>query len=77
MFYIVNEIQIVNGAKNVLNYAYDNQKSAEGKYYAILSAATQSQADYIGVTLTQCGDNITQLMSKAYDNRQTPEPVEV
>ena len=71
MFYIVNEIQIVNGAKNVLNYAYDNQKSAEGKYYAILSAATQSQADYIGATLTQCGDTITQVMSKAYDNKQT------
>lgn len=70
MFYIVNEIQIVNGTKNVLNYAYDNQKSAEGKYYAILSAATQSQADYIGAILVQCGDNITMLMSKAYDNKQ-------
>lgn len=73
MFFIVNEIQIVNGATNVLNYAYDNQKSAEGKYYSILSAATQSQADYIGATLMQCGDSITLLMSKAYDNRLTPE----
>ena len=77
MFYIVSEIQIVSGAKNVLNYAFDNQKSAEGKYYSILSAATQSQADYIGATLIQCGDNITLLMSKAYDNRVTPEPEEV
>lgn len=75
MFYIVNEIQIVNGTKNVLNYAYDNQKSAEGKYYAILSAATQSQADYIGAALMQCGDRINLLMSKAYDNRPTPEGV--
>ena len=73
MFYIVSEIQIVNGTKSVLNYAYDNQKSAEGKYYAILSAATQSQADYIGAALMQCGDSITLLMSKAYDNRPTPE----
>lgn len=73
MFYIVNEIQIVNGTKTVLNYAYDNQKSAEGKYYAILSAATQSQADYIGATLVQCGDSIILLMSKAYDNRPMPE----
>lgn len=77
MLYIVNEIQIVNGATNVLNYAYDNQKSAEGKYYSILSAATHSQADYIGATLTQCGDSITLLMSKAYDNRPTTEPEEV
>ena len=73
MFYIVSEIQIVSGTKNVLDYAFDNQKSAEGKYYAILSAATQSQADYIGATLTQCGNNITQLLSKAYDNRPKPE----
>ena len=73
MFYIVSEIQIVSGTKNVLDYAFDNQKSAEGKYYAILSAATQSQADYIGATLMQCGDNITLLMSKAYDNRPTLE----
>lgn len=73
MFYIVNEIQIVNESKNVLNYAYDNQKSAEGKYYAILSAATQSQADYIGAALMQCGDRIELLMSRAYDNRPTPE----
>lgn len=75
MFYIVSEIQIVNGTKNVLNYAYDTQKSAEGKYYAILSAATQSQADYIGAVLMQCGDSITLLMSKAYDNRLTPEAI--
>lgn len=75
MFYIVNEIQIVNGTKNVLNYAYDNQKSAEGKYYAILSAATQSQADYIGAALMQCGDRIDLLMSKAYDNRPVPNEV--
>ena len=73
MFYIVYEIQIVSGAKNVLNYAFDSQKSAQGKYYSILSAATQSQADYIGATLTQCGDNITLLMSKAYDNRLSAE----
>ena len=77
MFYIVSEIQEINGARNVINNAYDNQKSAEGKYYSILSAATQSQADYIGATLVQCGDNITLLMSKAYDNRVTPEPEEV
>lgn len=75
MFYIVNEIQIVNGATNVLNYAFDNQKSAEGKYYSILSAATQSQADYIGATLVQCNDSIMLLMSKAYDNRVTPDEV--
>lgn len=75
MFYIVSEIQIVSGTKNVLNYAFDNQKSAEGKYYSILSAATQSQADYIGATLVQCGDNITLLMSKAYDNRPTAAQV--
>ena len=73
MFYLVSEIQEINGARNVINYAFDNQKSAEGKYYGILSAATQSQADYIGAALTQCGDNITLLMSKAYDNRPTPE----
>lgn len=75
MFYIVSEIQIVSGAKNVINYAFDNLKSAEGKYYSILSAATQSQADYIGTTLIQCGDNIALLLSKAYDNRPTPEEV--
>lgn len=75
MFYLVSEIQEINGARNVINHAFDNQKSAEGKYYSILSAATQSQADYIGATLTQCGDTITLLMSKAYDNRQTPEQV--
>ena len=46
MFYLVSEIQEINGARNVINYAFDNQKSAEGKYYGILSAATQSQADY-------------------------------
>ena len=69
MFYIVSEIQIVNETKNVLNYAYDNQKAAEGKYYSILSAATQSQADYIGAALMQCEDRIEMLMSKAYDNR--------
>ena len=74
MFYLVSEIQEINGARNVINNAYDNQKSAEGKYYSILSAATQSQADYIGATLVQCGDNITLLMSKAYDNRPEPEP---
>lgn len=77
MFYLVSEIQEINGARNVINNAYDNQKSAEGKYYSILSAAAQSQADYIGATLTQCGDNITLLMSKAYDNRPTPELEEV
>lgn len=77
MFYIVSEIQEINGARNVINNAYDSQKSAEGKYYSILSAATQSQADYIGATLTQCGDIITLLMSKAYDNRPIPEPEEV
>lgn len=75
MFYIVSEIQIVSGTKNVLNYAFDSQKSAEGKYYSILSAATQSQADYIGAALMQCGDRIELLMSKAYDNRPTPEEV--
>lgn len=75
MFYLVSEIQEINGARNVINNAYDNQKSAEGKYYSILSAATQSQADYIGATLTQCGDNITLLISKAYDNRPTPDEV--
>lgn len=75
MFYIVSEIQEINGAQNVINYAFNSQKSAEGKYYAILSAATQSQADYIGAALMQCGDNITLLMSKAYDNRITPEEV--
>lgn len=69
MFYIVSEIQIVNGSKNVLNYAYDNEKNAEGKYYAILSAATQSTADYIGAVLLQCGESIITLMSRAYDNR--------
>lgn len=74
MFYIVAEIQIVNGAKNVLNYAYDNQKSAEGKYYAILSAATQSTADYIGAALMLCDSTITMLVAKAYDNRVKPEP---
>lgn len=74
MFYIVSEIQEINGARNVINNAYDNQKSAEGKYYSILSAATQSQADYIGATLVQCSDTITLLMSKAYDNRPTPDP---
>lgn len=74
MFYLVSEIQEIDGARNVINNAYDNQKSAEGKYYSILSAATQSHADYIGATLTQCGDNITLLMSKAYDNRPAPEP---
>ena len=73
MFYIVSEIQEINGARNVINNAYDNQKSAEGKYYTILSAATQSKADYIGAMLVQCGDNINVLMSKAYDNRVTPE----
>lgn len=77
MFYLVSEIQEVNGARNVINHAYDGnetgRKAAEGKYYAILSAAAQSQADYIGATFTQCGDNITQLMSKAYDNKITPE----
>ena len=81
MFYLVSEIQEINGARNVINHAYgDNEtekKAAEGKYYAILSAATQSKADYIGATLTQCGDIITQLMSKAYDNRPKPEPEEV
>ena len=70
MFYIVSEIQEISGARNVINNAYDNQQSAEGKYYSILAAATQSQADYIGATLVQCGDNITLLMSKAYDNKQ-------
>ena len=75
MFYIVSEIQIVNGATNVLNYAYDNQKSAEGKYYSILSAATQSKADYIGSMLVQCGENIMIVMSKAYDNRVAPDEV--
>lgn len=73
MFYIVSEIQIVSGTKNVLNYAFDNQKSAEGKFYSILSAATQSQADYIGAVLMQCGGRIETLMSKAYDNRLAPE----
>lgn len=73
MFYLVSEIQEINGARNVINNAYDNQKSAEGKYYYILSAAAQSQADYIGATLMQCGDRIELLMSKAYDNRPTPE----
>ena len=79
MFYLVSEIQEINGARNVINYAYGDseteKKAAEGKYYAILSAATQSQADYIGATLTQCGDKITQLMSKAYDNRIAPNEV--
>lgn len=77
MFYLVSEIQEISGARNVINHAYDGtetgKKAAEGKYYAILSAATQSQADYIGATLTQCGDNIAQLLSKAYDNKPTPE----
>ena len=75
MFYIVNEIQIVDGVKSVLNYAFDDHKSAEGKYYAILSAATQSTAEYIGAVLLACGESIATLMSKAYDNRVTPEEV--
>ena len=79
MFYLVSEIQEINGARNVINHAYDGnetgRKAAECKYYAILSAATQSKADYIGATFTQCGDNIIMSMSKAYDNRVTPEEV--
>ena len=75
MFYLVSEIQEINGARNVINNAYDNQKSAEAKYYSILSAATQSQADYIGAVLLACGESIATLMSKAYDNRVTPEEV--
>ena len=72
MFYLVSEIQEIDGVRNVINHAYDGtetgRKAAEGKYYAILSAATQSKADYIGATFTQCGDNITMPMSKAYNN---------
>lgn len=79
MFYLVSEIQEIDGSRNVINHAYDGsetgRKAAEGKYYAILSAATQSKADYIGATFTQCGSNITMLMSKAYDNRAVPEEV--
>ena len=81
MFYLVSEIQEIDGARNVINYAYDGdetgRKAAEGKYYAILSAATQSKADYIGATFTQCGDNISMPMSKAYNNKVEPEPAEV
>ena len=79
MFYLVSEIREINSARNVINHAYDGnetgRKAAECKYYAILSAATQSKADYIGATFTQCGDNIIMSMSKAYDNRVTPEEV--
>lgn len=79
MFYLVSEIQEIDGARNVINHAYDGnetgKKAAEGKYYAILSAATQSKADYIGATFTQCGNNITMTMSKAYDNASEPAEV--
>lgn len=72
MFYIVSEIQEINGSRNVINYAFDDVKAAESKYYSTLAAATQSKADYIGVTMTLCDTkSITMINSKCYNNRLT------
>ena len=68
MFYIVNEIQIVDGVKAVIPYVFDDKKDAEAKYYTILSAAALSTIDYHGAVLMACGNDIAVLMSKAYDN---------
>ena len=70
MFYIVSEIQEINSSRNVINYAFDDLKAAEAKYYSTLAAATQSKADYIGATMTLCDtSSITMIYSKCYNNR--------
>ena len=73
MFYIVNEIQVVDGVQSVLNFVFTDQREAEAKYYSVLAVAALSTIDYHGATLIFCDESIVMLLSKAYENRVVTE----
>ena len=73
-FYIVLENQIINGAKAMLYYHFDDLNQAYAKLYTILAAAAVSELEYYSGYLLECNDtNMVVVAGQVFEHAQEEE----
>jgi len=59
MFYIVLEVQSINGTKSIIPQTYDDLDAAYAKLYTVLAAAAGSEIEFhAGYLLNSAGEMI-------------------
>ena len=71
IYYVVTELQVINGTPAVLAQAFDDRIAAISRYYTVLAAACASSIELHGAYLTSSEG--AQMMSEVFDRRNLDE----